>query len=83
MVRAWSAAREALEKMSSSTKMAFRPSSFCSASTLALSSPRFPIGALHCSPDDEDADGAGAGPPDEDEGQGDPDTEAEDGFLLR
>jgi hypothetical protein len=74
MVRAWSsAAREALEKMSSSTKTAFRSSSFCSASTLAPSSPRFPIAALHRSPDDEDADGAGAGPPDEDEGEGDPD----------
>jgi hypothetical protein len=72
MVRAWSAAREALEKMSSSTKTAFRPSIFCSASTLAPSSPRFPIAALHRSPDED----AAAGPPDEDEGEGDPDTAA-------
>jgi hypothetical protein len=71
MVRAWSAAREALEKMSSSTKTAFRPSSFCSASTLAPSSPRLPIAALHRSPD-KDADTAG--PPDEEEG--DPETAA-------
>jgi hypothetical protein len=73
MVRAWSAAREALEKMSSSTKTAFRPSSFCSASTLAPSSPRLPIAAHHRSPD-EDADTAG--PPDEEEGEGDPETAA-------
>jgi hypothetical protein len=61
MLRAWSAARDALEKMSSSTKTAFRASSFCSDSTLAPSSPRFPIAELHRSPP------APAGAPEEDE----------------
>lgn len=74
MVRAWSAASEALEKMSSSTKTAFRASSFCSPSTLAPSSPRFPIAALHRSPD-----AAAAGAPDDDEGDGDPEAAAAPG----
>jgi hypothetical protein len=51
MVRAWSAARKALEKTSSSTKMAFCASSFCSDSTLAPSSPRFPMAEPQRSPE--------------------------------
>lgn len=63
MERVCSAAREALEKTSSSTKTAFRASSFCSDSTLAPSSPRFPIAAPHRSPE-----GAAGGSEEEEEG---------------
>jgi hypothetical protein len=44
------AARDALEKMSSTVKTAFPASNFYSDSMLALSSPRLPITELHRSP---------------------------------
>jgi hypothetical protein len=71
MVRAWSAAREALEKTSSSTKTAFRASSFCSDSTLAPSSPRFPMAEPHRSPE-----GAAGGAAEEEEVERDADEVA-------
>jgi hypothetical protein len=72
MVRAWSAAREALEKTSSSTKTAFRESSFCSDSTLAPSSPRFPMAEPHRSPEGA----AGGAAKEEEEVDRDADEEA-------
>ncbi|RDX74367.1 hypothetical protein CR513_45887 [Mucuna pruriens] len=50
MERAWSAAREALEKVSSSTKTAFVRRSFWRDSRLEAISVRFVIAPLHRSP---------------------------------
>jgi hypothetical protein len=56
MVHSWSAAWDALEKMSSTTKTAFYARSFCSDSTVAPSSPWFPNMELHHSPPPPDED---------------------------